>query len=163
MNDLHEATLQWLNDLTAQGILTTDAELRQRLLPRAPRIDPAELMELGEAYARTIDYPIQYQWTLLKGINDSQEEMVNILRLFKGKFAVLNLMGQRRIRHPEQLAVVRTAFTDASLQPFDPFRDTPVRDVHWTFDDANVRRGTASESLATTMGRAVSVSLGLRF
>ncbi len=80
-----------------------------------------------------------------------------------GRFAVLNLMGQRRIRHPEQLAVVRTAFTDASLQPFDPFRDTPVRDVHWTFDDANVRRGTASESLATTMGRAVSVSLGLRF
>ena len=49
-------------------------------------------MELGEAYARSIDYPIQYQWTLLKGINDSQEEMDNILRLFKGKFAVLNLI-----------------------------------------------------------------------
>jgi PAS domain S-box-containing protein len=28
MNDLHEATLQWLNDLTAQGILATDADLR---------------------------------------------------------------------------------------------------------------------------------------
>ncbi|XLX38440.1 RNA methyltransferase [Ectopseudomonas mendocina] len=76
----------------ALSLHTTDAELRQRLLPRAPRIDPAELMELGEAYARTIDYPIQYQWTLLKGINDSQEEMDNILRLFKGKFAVLNLI-----------------------------------------------------------------------
>ncbi len=76
----------------ALSLHTTDAELRQRLLPRAPRIDPAELMEQGEAYARAIDYPIQYQWTLLKGINDSQQEMDNILRLFKGKFAVLNLI-----------------------------------------------------------------------
>ncbi|ERI52130.1 50S rRNA methyltransferase [Pseudomonas sp. EGD-AK9] len=76
----------------ALSLHTTDAELRQRLLPKAPRIDPEQLMELGEAYARCIDYPIQYQWTLLKGINDSQEEMDNILRLFKGKFAVLNLI-----------------------------------------------------------------------
>ncbi|MFI8743653.1 RNA methyltransferase [Pseudomonas sp. NPDC077186] len=76
----------------ALSLHTTDAELRQRLLPKAPRIDPEQLMELGEAYARRIDYPIQYQWTLLKGINDSQEEMDNILRLFKGKFAVLNLI-----------------------------------------------------------------------
>ena len=76
----------------ALSLHTTDAELRQRLLPKEPRIDPEELVELGEAYARTIDYPIQYQWTLLKGINDSQEEMDNILRLFKGKFAVLNLI-----------------------------------------------------------------------
>ena len=76
----------------ALSLHTTDAALRQRLLPRAPRIDPEELVELGETYARTIDYPIQYQWTLLKGINDSQEEMDNILRLFKGKFAVLNLI-----------------------------------------------------------------------
>ena len=76
----------------ALSLHTTDAELRQRLLPKAPRIDPEELVELGEAYARIIGYPIQYQWTLLKGINDSQEEMDNILRLFKGKFAVLNLI-----------------------------------------------------------------------
>lgn len=76
----------------ALSLHSTDAELRQRLLPKAPRIDPEQLMELGEAYARRIDYPIQYQWTLLKGINDSQEEMDNILRLFKGKFAVLNLI-----------------------------------------------------------------------
>lgn len=76
----------------ALSLHTTNTELRQRLLPRAPRIDPEQLLELGEAYARSIDYPIQYQWTLLKGVNDSQEEMDNILRLFKGKFAVLNLI-----------------------------------------------------------------------
>ena len=49
-------------------------------------------MDLGETYARRVGYPIQYQWTLLKGINDSQAEMDAILRLFKGRYAVLNLI-----------------------------------------------------------------------
>jgi 23S rRNA (adenine2503-C2)-methyltransferase len=83
---------QRIKPALALSLHTTDAELRRQLLPRAPRIDPEELMELGEAYARAVDYPIQYQWTLLKGINDSQAEMDGILRLFKGKFAVLNLI-----------------------------------------------------------------------
>lgn len=85
----------------ALSLHTTDAELRQRLLPRAPRIDPERLMELGEAYARTIDYPIQYQWTLLRGINDSQAELDNILRLFRGKFAVLNLIPYNSLEADE--------------------------------------------------------------
>ncbi|MFK4072417.1 RNA methyltransferase [Ectopseudomonas khazarica] len=85
----------------ALSLHTTDAELRQRLLPRAPRIDPERLMELGEAYARAIDYPIQYQWTLLRGINDSQAELDNILRLFKGKFAVLNLIPYNSLEADE--------------------------------------------------------------
>ncbi|KIL05640.1 ribosomal RNA large subunit methyltransferase N [Stutzerimonas stutzeri] len=76
----------------ALSLHTTDAALRQALLPRAPRIDPAELVELGERYARTVGYPIQYQWTLLAGINDSQQEMDMLLRLLAGKFAVLNLI-----------------------------------------------------------------------
>ena len=76
----------------ALSLHTTRADLRRELLPRAPQIDPEELVELGEAYARTVGYPIQYQWTLLKGINDSVEEMDAILRLFKGKYAVLNLI-----------------------------------------------------------------------
>jgi 23S rRNA (adenine2503-C2)-methyltransferase len=29
---------------------------RAKLLPRAPRIDPAELVELGERYARATGY-----------------------------------------------------------------------------------------------------------
>ena len=55
-------------------------------------LGPLNLMELGEAYARKVGYPIQYQWTLLKGINDGQDELDEILRLFKGKYAVLNLI-----------------------------------------------------------------------
>lgn len=76
----------------ALSLHSTDAALRQALLPRAPQIAPDELVELGETYARATGFPIQYQWTLLKGINDNQEEMDGILRLLKGKYAVMNLI-----------------------------------------------------------------------
>ena len=76
----------------ALSLHSTKADLREHLLPRAPKIAPQELMELGEEYARKTGYPIQYQWTLLKGINDGQDELDEILRLFKGKYAVLNLI-----------------------------------------------------------------------
>lgn len=85
----------------ALSLHSTDAELRQQLLPRAPRLDPEELVELGETYARQIDYPIQYQWTLLKGINDSQEEMDGILRLLKGKYAIMNLIPYNSLQDDE--------------------------------------------------------------
>lgn len=83
---------QQVRPALALSLHSTDAELRQQLLPRAPRINPEELVELGEIYARQVDYPIQYQWTLLKGINDSQAEMDGILRLLKGKYAIMNLI-----------------------------------------------------------------------
>ncbi len=76
----------------ALSLHSTDAALRRELLPRAPVFDPAELVELGEAYARLVDYPIQYQWTLLKGINDGPDEMDGIIRLLRGKFAIMNLI-----------------------------------------------------------------------
>ncbi len=76
----------------ALSLHTTKPELRERLLPRAPRIAPEELVALGEAYARATDYPIQYQWTLLDGINDGDDEVEGIVRLLHGKYAILNMI-----------------------------------------------------------------------
>lgn len=76
----------------ALSLHTTDATLRERLLPRAPRIAPEELVALGEDYARRTGYPIQYQWTLLDGINDGPDELDGIVRLLKGRYAVLNMI-----------------------------------------------------------------------
>ncbi|MCP1633236.1 RNA methyltransferase [Kerstersia gyiorum] len=76
----------------ALSLHTTKADLREHLLPRAPKIAPDALIEMGERYARATDYPIQYQWTLLKGVNDGDDELDAILRLLTGKFCVLNII-----------------------------------------------------------------------
>jgi 23S rRNA (adenine2503-C2)-methyltransferase len=76
----------------ALSLHTTRAELREKLLPRAPRLDPAEIVALGEAYARATGYPIQYQWTLLEGVNDGDDEVDAIARLLAGKYAVMNFI-----------------------------------------------------------------------
>ncbi len=81
----------------ALSLHTTRADLRARLLPRAPPIDPAELVERSEAYARATGYPIQYQWTLLAGINDGADELDGIVRLLSGRYAVLNLIPYNRV------------------------------------------------------------------
>lgn len=76
----------------ALSLHTTKAALREQLLPRAPRIAPDELVELGERYARASGYPIQYQWTLLDGINDGDDEIDGIVRLLRGKYAIMNMI-----------------------------------------------------------------------
>ncbi|MBK6636607.1 MAG: RNA methyltransferase [Rhodocyclaceae bacterium] len=76
----------------ALSLHSTRNELREQLLPKAPRITPDELVERGEIYARQTGYPIQYQWTLLDGINDGLDEMDGIVRLLKGKYALMNLI-----------------------------------------------------------------------
>jgi 23S rRNA (adenine2503-C2)-methyltransferase len=76
----------------ALSLHSTFPGLRATLLPRAPRIDPAVLAEEGERYARATHYPIQYQWTLLAGINDNDAEIDGIVRLLAGRYAVMNLI-----------------------------------------------------------------------
>jgi len=76
----------------ALSLHTTRADLRMQLLPRAPRFDPQDLVAAGEAYARATGYPIQYQWTLIEGVNDSDEEIEGIVRLLKGKYALMNMI-----------------------------------------------------------------------
>src|SRR5450759_927898 len=76
----------------ALSLHTTDAALRARLLPRAPHIAVEELVERAEVYARATSYPVQYQWTLIEGVNDSDAELERIAQLLSGKYAVMNFI-----------------------------------------------------------------------
>ncbi len=76
----------------ALSLHSTDHALRRRLLPRAPDIAPDELIECGDAYVRKTGYPMQVQWTLLDGVNDTPAEVDGIVRLLAGRYAVLNLI-----------------------------------------------------------------------
>jgi len=90
----------------ALSLHSTDAALRARLLPRAPAIAPDELVALGDAYARATGYPMQVQWTLMAGINDTAEEIEGLVRLLAGRYAVLNLIPYNTV---DGLALARPA------------------------------------------------------
>jgi len=76
----------------ALSLHSTQAEVRARLLPKAPRINPAELVALADAYSRRTGHPTQYQWTLLEGINDSDDELDALIGLLAGKYAIMNFI-----------------------------------------------------------------------
>jgi 23S rRNA (adenine2503-C2)-methyltransferase len=76
----------------ALSLHTTKPELRAQLLPRAPRIEPAELVALADAYSRATKYPTQYQWTLLEGVNDGDDELHALATLLAGHYAVVNFI-----------------------------------------------------------------------
>ncbi len=96
---------EWLLGLAADQVRpalalslhTTDADLRARLLPRAPRLDIGAMVEMAERYARATGYPTQYQWTLLDGINDGAAEIDGIAELLGGRYAILNLIPYNRV------------------------------------------------------------------
>jgi len=99
----------------ALSLHTTRAELRAELLPRAPRIAPEELIELADRYARRVGHPVQYQWTLLEGVNDGDGELDLLVRLLRGRKGIVNFIpfnavegsGYRRTPIERCVAMVR--------------------------------------------------------
>lgn len=76
----------------ALSLHTTKDELRAQLLPKAPRLAIAELVARANEYSRATSYPIQYQWTLLEGVNDGDDELDRLAELLRGHYAVVNFI-----------------------------------------------------------------------
>jgi hypothetical protein len=55
---------------------------------------------------------------------------------------------------------IRTSFTSALYQPFNPFTATPVRGVNW---DYGPNFGKAINRFAYTTPRTVRITFGVRF
>jgi 23S rRNA (adenine2503-C2)-methyltransferase len=102
----------------ALSLHSADDALRAKLLPHAPQIPVAELVERAEVYARATGYPTQYQWTLIEGVNDTPEEVERIAALLAGKYAIMNFIPFNAVdgldfRRPEP---DRIAFMAGSLR-----------------------------------------------
>ena len=118
----------------ALSLHTTKAALRAELLPRAPQIPPAELVDRAEAYARATGYPIQYQWTLIDGINDGPDEIEAAAALLRGKYAILNLIPYNSVdalpyRRPDMTAARAMAKRLCELGVLTKLRNSVGQDV----------------------------------
>ncbi len=143
----------------ALSLHTTRADLRAKLLPRAPRIDPEELMALGERYARATGYPIQVQWTLLEGINDTDEELDGIVRLFAGKYAILNMIPYNAVdgldfRRPSWERAAEIARTLHRRGVLTKLRQSAGQDVEGGCGQLRAR-AVATESRVVVMPRPI--------
>jgi 23S rRNA (adenine2503-C2)-methyltransferase len=90
----------------ALSLHTTRPELRAQLLPRAPRIEPAALVQAACDYAESTGHPLQLQWTLLDGVNDGEDEAATLATWLRDRRAMVNLIPWNRIdglpwRRPE--------------------------------------------------------------
>lgn len=130
----------------ALSLHTTKPGLRAELLPRAPRLSPQELVEHGEHYARLTGYPIQYQWTLLEGVNDGPDELDGIVSLLRGKYAILNMIPyntvpELRFRRPSWERAREIAASLHARGVLTKLRDSAGQDVDGGCGQLRARAG----------------------
>lgn len=118
----------------ALSLHTTDAALRAKLLPHAPQIAIDELVERAETYARATGYPVQYQWTLIEGMNDNDAELERIAQLLSGKYAIMNFIPFNEVdglayRRPSSERIAAMAHTLNRQGIYSRVRDSAGQEV----------------------------------
>jgi 23S rRNA (adenine2503-C2)-methyltransferase len=129
----------------ALSLHTTNATLRAKLLPNAPAIAIEELIERAEAYALSTAYPIQYQWTLLEGVNDSDFEVENAARLLRGKYAVMNFIPFNEVdgldfRRPSSERIAQMVLGLKQLGILAKVRDSAGQEIEGACGQLRARR-----------------------
>ena len=76
----------------ALSLHTADAARRRELLPRAPKEPLRELVLAADAYGRAIGTPVQFEWTLLAGVNDRDEDADALAALLQGIRGYVNFI-----------------------------------------------------------------------
>lgn len=76
----------------ALSLHTADEARRRELLPRAPKDPLRDIVAAADAYGRDIGTPVQFEWTLLRGINDRDEDIEQLCDLLDGVRGYVNFI-----------------------------------------------------------------------
>lgn len=76
----------------AVSLHLADDARRAELLPRAHRDPLADLVAAADAYGRGMRTPVQFEWTLLAGINDGEEDIERLCDLLRGVRGYVNFI-----------------------------------------------------------------------
>ncbi|GAB5605775.1 RNA methyltransferase [Sideroxyarcus sp. TK5] len=136
----------------ALSLHATDDALRATLLPHAPLIPVAELVERCEVYARATGYPTQYQWTLIEGMNDSDDELARIVELLSGRYAIMNFIPFNDVdglpyRRPSAERMARMVGTLKQNGIVTQLRDSAGQEVEGACGQLRARHATAGQTV----------------
>lgn len=76
----------------ALSLHLADDARRRELLPRAHRDPLRDLVAAADAYGREVGTPVQFEWTLLAGVNDSDRDVEQLCALLAGVRGYLNFI-----------------------------------------------------------------------
>ena len=76
----------------ALSLHSADPERRRELLPHAPAEDLRTLVAAADAYGRAMGTPVQFEWTLLDGINDGERDVEQLCGLIAGVRGYVNFI-----------------------------------------------------------------------
>jgi 23S rRNA (adenine2503-C2)-methyltransferase len=147
----------------AISLHTTKDDLRRELLPRAPRIDVRELLELACDYGELTHYPLLVQWTLLAGVNDGDDEVEALVELLRGKRAIVNLIPYNHVEgfefeRPEPMRAVAMVRALKSAGVLATIRRSGGQDVDGACGQLRAR--SASRSPASAAIRVGAPNIG---
>lgn len=118
----------------AVSLHTVDEEKRRKMLPRGCRMTVDALMERAALWARHSGYPVQYEWTLLAGVNDSLEEAEELARRMAGQYAMVNYIPVNAVEgspwsrpDPEQVKALVSLLRSRGI--IATARDSAAQDV----------------------------------
>jgi 23S rRNA (adenine2503-C2)-methyltransferase len=76
----------------AVSLHTVNEDQRRKLLPNAHKDPLPEMIGAADAYGRAIRTPVQFEWTLLAGVNDGDEDIAGLCRLLRGVRGYVNFI-----------------------------------------------------------------------
>lgn len=76
----------------ALSVHTPDEALRRELLPRAHKDPLRDIVQAADAYGREVGTPVQFEYTLLAGVNDRDEDVDGLCELLRGVRGYVNFI-----------------------------------------------------------------------
>lgn len=76
----------------ALSLHSANEQKRRELLPRAHKDPLADIVAAADAYARDVGTPVQWEWTLLDGVNDGDQDIDELCALLQGRRGYLNFI-----------------------------------------------------------------------
>ena len=118
----------------ALSLHTTDNDKRRKLLPNARPIPVEVLLKEAAQYASMTKYPLQIEWTLMEGINDSFEEVERLADLIEGELAMVNFIAVNPIeeslfKRPERVCMENLITILRKRRIVATIRDSAAQDI----------------------------------